>query len=204
MTLQQILMLKYIGFGLDEIKKMLTDPKFDISQALVTQRAVLSQRTEELKGIVAAIDEALTGKSEDWNRFAVIIRAMHMEKGEDLTKKYYSAEAKAKLDERMKSYTPEMAQRDAGRWSEVMSEARKLYEAKADPAGAEAQAVSARWQGLADEFTMGDLGITQGLSKVYADRKKMPQFYGKFDPDFDAFCQKMRAVYQTKQGQKGC
>jgi hypothetical protein len=43
-----------------------------------------------------------------------------------------------------------------------------------DPAGPEAQALADRWMGLVGQFTGGDPQITEGLTKVYADRENWP------------------------------
>ncbi|MBA0084005.1 MAG: TipAS antibiotic-recognition domain-containing protein, partial [Acidobacteria bacterium Pan2503] len=62
------------------------------------------------------------------------------------------------------------------RWSKEWSDLFRDVEAALgeDPAGAKAQALSARWKKLVEGFTGGDQQITAGLAKMYQDRSNWP------------------------------
>ena len=63
--LQQILFFRELGFPLEEIRRLLTDPSFDVSAALVLQRQLLMEKIAHLHRIVGAVDRALADKRAD-------------------------------------------------------------------------------------------------------------------------------------------
>jgi DNA-binding transcriptional MerR regulator len=57
--LQQVLFFKELGFGLEEIHHIVTDPGFDVGSALRTQRELLVQRAARVEAFIQAVDAAL-------------------------------------------------------------------------------------------------------------------------------------------------
>jgi MerR family transcriptional regulator, thiopeptide resistance regulator len=57
--LQQILFFKELGFGLRDIARIMTDPRFERRRALETQRALLAVKAHRLAAVRAALDAAL-------------------------------------------------------------------------------------------------------------------------------------------------
>lgn len=63
--LQQILFFRELGFPLEEIRRIVTDPKFDVAAALVLQRQLLMEKISHLHQVVGAVDRALSSKRGD-------------------------------------------------------------------------------------------------------------------------------------------
>lgn len=59
LRLQQILIGRELGLALEEIRRSLDDPNFDLRSALLEQRQQLVQRANEITRMVHAIDRAL-------------------------------------------------------------------------------------------------------------------------------------------------
>src|SRR5689334_2530584 len=57
LRLQHILTLRYLGFPLQEIRKLLKPNDLDLTVALDVQRRALRRRLEELSGIERAVSE---------------------------------------------------------------------------------------------------------------------------------------------------
>lgn len=57
--LQQILFFRELGFGLDEVARILADPGFDRRTALQAQRALLAEKAARTELMLVAIDDAL-------------------------------------------------------------------------------------------------------------------------------------------------
>ena len=53
LRLQQIIVSRELGLSLEEIRKSLDDPSFDRRQALLTQRAQLSQRAQQAAEMIS-------------------------------------------------------------------------------------------------------------------------------------------------------
>ena len=57
--LQQALFYRELGFPLEEIARVLTDPAFDRRSALMTQRELLVERAGQVRALVALIDKTI-------------------------------------------------------------------------------------------------------------------------------------------------
>jgi len=83
--LQQILTLKFIGFSLDEIKKIaqsdVTDETF--VKSLEIQKKIMKQRVEHTFMVIKAIDEAIDMENKEnisWDKFTNIINVINSDK----------------------------------------------------------------------------------------------------------------------------
>lgn len=83
--LQQILLFKYLGFSLEEIREMTlasADPHF-LNESLKIQKRLLQERQEELQSMILAVDQtsaALEQKHEiDWEKMLNLIHLTDME-----------------------------------------------------------------------------------------------------------------------------
>jgi TipAS antibiotic-recognition domain len=87
-------------------------------------------------------------------------------------KKYHSDEGWAKIQERRPHWSPELQERVSREWTELFRDVEAALDE--DPAGARAQALSARWRKLIEEFTGSDREITTGVKNLWADRPNWP------------------------------
>ena len=62
--LQQVLFFKELGFGLDEIRRIVTSPGYDQTEALVAQREWLTEKRLQTDAMIAAVDRALEALTE--------------------------------------------------------------------------------------------------------------------------------------------
>jgi DNA-binding transcriptional MerR regulator/ubiquinone/menaquinone biosynthesis C-methylase UbiE len=83
--LQQILTLKFIGFSLDDIKKIaqseVTDENF--IKSLEIQKKIMKQRVQHTFMVIKAIDEAIDMESKEdvsWEKFTNIINVINSDK----------------------------------------------------------------------------------------------------------------------------
>src|SRR5512140_1616481 len=57
--LQQILFYKELGFGLDDIRRIMDDPRFDRMKALHAQRGLVAEQRRRLDTVLWLIDKTL-------------------------------------------------------------------------------------------------------------------------------------------------
>lgn len=57
--LMQVLLFKELGFSLDEIARIMSDPDYDRTDALRAQRALLAEKIRRTESTIAAIDHAI-------------------------------------------------------------------------------------------------------------------------------------------------
>lgn len=172
--LQQITTLKFVGFSLTQIKEILGQQTFDLAQTLKMQRRLIEDQRYRLNIILEAIgraeNEIKQNKETDLESFQKIVEVMNMEQNFDWTKKYYSEEAQAKVDERKKLWSPELQERVTQDWSNLVTDIEAAMKDGTAPEDEKAQVLANRWQNLINQFTGGDPEIQKGLNKMYADQ----------------------------------
>lgn len=199
--LQQIVTLKFIGFPLKQIKRILNRDSFDLAKELRSQREIIVEQRRRLELAVKAIEKVervLASTAEpEWEVFAEIIEVIKMQNDMQWTNKYYSVEAKQKIAERAATVPRdviEQAQRD---WPALIKEVEaSLGE---DPASEKVQALAERWVKLVQGFTGGDPEIQKGLNKMYADKQNWPSTFPKpYSDEVQAFMQKALVIRKKR------
>src|SRR5579883_691231 len=168
--LEQIVALKFLGLSLAEIRKLLEHDATDLSSALRMQREVLEERKRLLERAIRAIREAEREPKPALLR--KIIEVIGMQDNTDWKAKYYTPEAREKIEAGAGEWTPEKQERATKAWSDLFRDVEAAL--GEDPAGEKAQALAARWKKLVSEFTQGDPQVSAGLRKLYADQQNWP------------------------------
>lgn len=173
--LEQIVVLKFLGLPLKQIRDLLKRESA-LPQTLRLQQSVLAGRRNKLDSAIHAIEAAErsleSAREPDWNLFKKIIKEIEMQNDTEWTKKYYSPEAKAKVEDRKKLWSPELQERVSKQWTGLFADIEASL--KEDPAGPKGQELAARWRDLLSGFTGGDPEIQKGLNKMWADHDNWP------------------------------
>jgi MerR family transcriptional regulator, thiopeptide resistance regulator len=173
--LEQIVVLKFLGLPLKQIRDLL-DRDVALAATLRRQQAVLADKRRQLDAAIHAIQEAERslgpGCEPDWELFKRIITEVEMQDNTEWAKKYYSPEAQAKVEERKQLWSPELQARVSRQWSELVADVEAAL--GEDPAGTTAQALAARWRSLVEGFTGGDREIQKDLNTMWADKANWP------------------------------
>jgi MerR family transcriptional regulator, thiopeptide resistance regulator len=155
--LEQILVLRFLGLPLKQIRDLVKDESALVPM-LRRQQSVLEEKRKRLVKAIDAVTVALQAMESrgkpDWNLFKAIIKEIEMQHDLEWTKKYYSEEAKSKIEERKKLWSPELQEEVSKAWSELFRD----FEAALgeDPASPGAQALAESWEKLVEGFTGGD------------------------------------------------
>jgi len=203
--LQQIVTLKFIGFSLTQIKNLLNSNSFDLRVALDQQRAIISEKRQQLDLAVRAIAKAQnlleTKEEPDWDAFKHIIEVINMQDNMEWTKKYYSEEAKQKIAERGATIPTEVIEQGQKAWATLIQEVETAVSNGVDPNSEQAAGLATRWSELIRSFTGGDRDIQAGLNKMYSDQSNWPTNFPK--PYSDAAGEFIRQAMSAKFG-KSC
>ena len=199
--LQQIVTLKFIGFPLKQIERILNRDSFDLAKELQNQREIIIEQRGRLELAVKAIEKVecvLTSTDEpDWEVFAEIIEVINMQRDMEWTNKYYSDEAKQKIAERAATVPRELIEQAQHDWPVLIKEVEaSLGE---NPGSEKVQALAERWVKLVQGFTGGNPEIQKGLNKMYADRQKWPSTFPKpYSDEVQAFMQEALAIRKER------
>ncbi len=173
--LEQIVVLKFLGLPLKQIGRLL-QRKSPLAETLRRQQHVLAGKRRQLDLAIEAISQAersvQTGTDPDWDLFKRIVREIEMQNSTDWSKKYYSPEAQAKVEERKALWNPELQEQVTRQWTELVGDVTAAL--GEDPAGPTAQALAVRWKKMVAGFTGGDPEVQKGLNKMWADKQSWP------------------------------
>ena len=171
--LEQIVALKFVGLPLKRIKTLLDRDNLELAEALPRQRLVLEEKRKLIDRAIHAIQDAertlATGQRPDAAVLKKIIEVIEMQDNPNWSEKYYSQEARAKIEEKKKEWNPELQEQVSKQWTELFGDVEAAL--GEDPAGAKAQALAARWKKLVEGFTGGNPEVSKGLNALWKDKE---------------------------------
>ncbi len=175
--LEQIVVLKFLGLPLKQIRALLQSDAA-LAETLRRQQVVLAEKRQSLDSAIRAIGAAerslRSQATPDWTLFKRIIKEIEMQNDTEWSKKYYSPEAQAKVEARKHLWSPELQEKVTKQWSAMYADVEAAITAGEKPDGTTAQALAARWKELVAGFTGGDPEIQKGLNKMWADQADWP------------------------------
>jgi DNA-binding transcriptional MerR regulator len=207
--LQQIVTLKFIGMPLREIKDLINQADLNLAATLRLQRQLLQEKRRQMETAIQAIDHAersmQSSGQPDWASLKKIIEVMEMQNDMEWSKKYYSEHAQAKIEERGKTWTPELQAKVTQDWKELLREVEAALAGGEDPAGPKARELAQRWSSLVGGFTGGDPEVQAGVNRLYADHANWPatakNFFNDmpqlFNAEIQSFIKKAMAALKT-------
>lgn len=185
--LQQIVTLKFIGMPLREIKDLLNQGDMDLATTLRLQRQLLQEKRRQVETAIQAIEQAersmQSSGQADWASLKKIIEVMEMQNNMEWSKKYYSDQAQAKIEERAKIWTPALQAKVTQDWKELLRDVEAAVGRGDDPTEEHGRELAERWSKLVGGFTGGDPEIQQGLNRMYADQSNWPSTAQNFFTD---------------------
>jgi DNA-binding transcriptional MerR regulator len=195
--LQQIMFFRELGFGLNEIDRILADPGFDVIEALQSHRTLLSKKAERIDELLSTIDKTIKNLKGEGNM---------------PIKEYYEGFS----DEQIEKYRREVRER----WGEKTledSEARVLkmgkenFKALQDEGGAIFKAISdnmpkgydskdvqelvEKWRNWLENFSHYSDEAILGLGQAYSQCPDFIKFFQKYGSDFPEFFTKAIEYY---------
>lgn len=169
--LQQVLSLRQLGFGLEEIKGCLDLPGFsplEVIRLHVTrlrqQIDLQRQLCERLEALAAYFDAAEVVSAES---FLQAIEAMNM------IENYYTPEQMEyfrKRNEEAAAAGVDIAQQGTNDWNELLAQYTAEMEKGTDPADPRLGELEKRRQALVSAFSGGDVAIEQNLKRLWTEQ----------------------------------
>jgi DNA-binding transcriptional MerR regulator len=169
--LQQILSLKMLGFGLEQIRECLARSDYDPRQVVGLHLERVRQQADELRQLanrLAALADALD-KAEvvSVDDFLDTIEVMTM------IEKYYTPEQLSQIEARKLALGEERIKKANAEWPQLFAAVGAEMDAGTDPADPKVQALATKWYGLLDQFTGGDPGLLKSTRNMYANEDRI-------------------------------
>jgi DNA-binding transcriptional MerR regulator len=199
-NLQQILFYRELDLSLDEIRRIMQSPGFDLIAELENHKKTLKKRIIRLEGLMDTVDNTLLhlkGKKEmtDKQLFSAFSED-EQEKYAQEAEKIYDPEIVRTSNRLWKSYSSEKK-------TQLMEEGNQIYIDLLDamPSGAESQEVHTcveRWRSHMDFFWTPSLKQLIGLAENYNDHPGFKKKFDKIDPRLSGFMLEAVKVYVSK------
>ena len=173
--LEQIVVLKFLGIPLKQIRGLL-EAESKLPAVLEKQQEILTDKRRQIDKAMRAIGNArwaIQSRGEpDWKLFQLVVREIEMQNNQEWKAQYFSPEARAKVLERRRLWSPELQEKASNDWNELYSDVEACL--NENPAGPKAQALAERWRALLEQFTGGDPEIQKGLNAMWAGSANWP------------------------------
>jgi len=197
LRLQQIVTLKFMGFSLTEIRRLLDGRGYEAVKSLKVQAQAVRDEIVRLREASRAIDQVLARLEKDGRihkkKLIKIMEVIQM--GEDVKKgwheKYFSEADLKKFQEIGKKYTPEEMLAYQDRWTALIAEVKGSL--KLDPAGEKAQDLGRRWKALLDEAYGGYPELKAKIGQAYTEGA-IPKDQNMITPEVWDFIKKVHAA----------
>lgn len=176
LRLQQVVTLKFMGFRLDEIRRILARPRYAVSRALAVQVEAVEREIDRLKRASRALRETAadldTGGRIDWTKLIRIMEELKMseQNKQEWTKKFFSESDLKEFEKIGNDFSPEAMKAYQDKWTVLIEEVRANL--NADPAGPVAQNLARRWAEHLDAAYGGHPGLKQKIGQAYQEAWK--------------------------------
>ncbi len=202
--LQQVLFFRELGFGLEEIKRIVNSPDFDRRRALLSHRKMLLEKQKRLARLIESVDRTI----EAIERSEELDEKEMFEGFEGLDRKQLE-EWRAEARQRWGADRVDESWRRASRftkedWEEIKRESQEINEGLAartgrDPSDPEVQALIERhFRQIDERFYTVTPEIYRGLGDLYVNDPRFAANYERVKPGLARFMKEAMHVYADR------
>ncbi len=156
--LQQITILKFLGYGLEDIKTILSDAHFDLQTSFETQEKLLTKKGTAVKDTLWLLKQILTQMKEsrtvNWKITAQIITLLQADENDyaNWQKHYYTESEYNELVQSKLRYTAEYWEDSLVRWERLFKEVESQLHT--DPKSDIGMFLAKKWLDMKNEVQM--------------------------------------------------
>jgi DNA-binding transcriptional MerR regulator len=203
LRLQQVLIGRELGLSLEDIRRMLDDPRFDQRRALLDQRQRLQAKARDVDAMLRAVDAALAVVGPDPHGEPMDMKTMFdgfdpAAYESEVKERWGQTDAYADASQRWKRYTPDDWQRQQTEQGAIYADAAAAKAQGLDPAAPAAMAIAERHRQAIDRwFYPCSHAMHAGLADMYeAD----PRFAASIDRHSEGLTAFLAAAIRANAG----
>jgi DNA-binding transcriptional MerR regulator len=165
--LQRIASLRQLGLSLEEIRNCLERPDYSLDRVLALQVERIRDEIGRQKRLVRLLEE-LRRRLDGAEEVSVddVVRTIEATTWHE---KYFDPEQRAQIARRAEELGEDRIRRSQEEWAELWDAFGAARERGLAPSDAEVRPLVERARALIEEFTGGDDGIREGLSRMYRE-----------------------------------
>lgn len=184
LVLQQILFFRELDFSLEDIKKILSSPAFDMREALRDQRKLIELKKIRLSKLIQTIDQTLKKINketivDDKELYGNFSKEEMERYTEEARQKWGKTEAFKQSEVRVKKLGKEGLKRVLAESGKLTEEIAACMKSGEKPTSETAQKLIARHYDGLRAFYEPNLELYQGLAEMYVADERFKQNYEK-------------------------
>lgn len=205
LRLQQIMFFRELDFPLDEIRRVLARPDFDMRAALRDQRKLIELKKKRLDGLIGTIDRTVkrlnrTIAMDDKELYDDFSTGEMDAYAKEAKERWGTTEAWRQSQERYKKMTKADLARIKDEADKLMKEIAAHREK--GPASAAVQALIARHYDALRTWYEPNLSMYRGLGDMYVADPRFAAYYEKYAPGLAQFMRDAMHAYCDNQEKK--
>lgn len=198
--LQQIQFFRELDFSLDEIRSIVTQPDFNVREALESHRVLLEKKAQRIAELLRTVNKTI-------KKFEGVIDMdikEYYEGFSDAQIEEYRNEARQRWDEdAVGDSESRVVKMGKQRVAEIRAEGEAIFQAMTDlmPKGAaspEVQEQVAKWRQWLEHFSTYSDEVVLGLARMYSKDSRFAAFYEKYHADLPPFFTRAVEHYCSK------
>ena len=187
--LQQIMFFRELGFGLDEIKKIISQPEFDVLEALRSQRTLLTKKAERINELLATVDKTIKKLKGE---LQMPIKEYYQGFSDEQIEKYREEVRRRWGEKTLKDSEERVLKMGKEKFTQIQAEGGKIFQTLSDnmSKGYDSdlvQAQVAKWREWLENFHHYSDEAVLGLGRAYSQSPEFAEFFRKYQPGLPQF-----------------
>lgn len=195
--LQQIMFFRELGFHLEDIKKIVTQPGFDRLEALKSQRSLLRKEAERIDELIRTVDRTI-GQMK--GEAKVDIKEYYEGFSDEKIERYREEVRKRWGEKTLRDSEERVIKMGKEKFAGLQAEGGKIFQAIADnmakgPESPFIQAEVKKWRAWLENFSHYPDEAVLGLGRVYSQNEEFAAFFRRIHKDLPEFLTKAIEYY---------
>jgi MerR family transcriptional regulator, thiopeptide resistance regulator len=195
--LQQIMFFRELGFGLEEISKIISSPDFDVVEALQSHRSLLLKKAERINELLATVDRTI-GKLKGDTKMK--IKEYYQGFSDEQIEKYREEVRRRWGDKTLKDSEERITKMGKKKFAALQAEGGTIFQAISDnmSMGFDSKIVQlqlVKWRQWLDNYHHYSEDAVLGLGRMYSQNPEFAEFFRKINHDLPEFLTKAIEYY---------
>jgi len=176
MRLEQIVLLRSVGLSLDEIRRSLSRGGPTLLVTIEQHIRRLQQRIDHQRRLCLRLEETAVRLRR--RQVPTVEEIVQTIEGVTMSEKYFTPEQREWMTQRRDVVGEARIKEVEAEWPKLIAEVRAEMEKGTPASDPKVRALAARWTGLVEEFTNGNLGIAKSVATMYKNEPAVRQKTG--------------------------
>jgi MerR family transcriptional regulator, thiopeptide resistance regulator len=202
--LQQIMFFRELGFSLGEVQKIVTQPGFDVVEALQSHRSLLKKKAARVRDLLATVDRTI---SKINGEIEMEIKEYYQGFSDEQIERYRQEVRQRWGDKALRESDARVLSMGKEKFAAVGAEGNAIFQAISDNMdrgfdSPEVQAQIDKWRLWLEHFASYSNEALAGLGRMYSEHPEFAKnFREKYHPDLPQFLTRAIEYYCRNRGQ---